>query len=261
MTEIDGREPHERLREARQALFSSARQAAERHRWKQATYTAHENGTRKFKLDAAKAYGRAFRVNPFWLLFGTEDLSTARIEDFVDDAPEDLTDTPLGTIGSETGRRGIPDDAIAQIDVTGGLGAGGLTIVSESVAAPNGMTFAAEHVRGFWLLPPEVLTSLFARAGDVAAFPVQGDSMEPTLREGDVVFVDTRHRRPSPPGVYALADEFGGLIVKRLEIVSSPRDEAILVNIISDNPRHAPRTLELDDLRIVGRVIRKFGTI
>lgn len=169
-------------------------------------------------------------------------------------------ETPM-TMGSETGLQGVPADASAQIDVTGGMGGGGLSIVSEGVPGRHGMTFAAEHVRDYWRLPPAILIALGLAAQDVAIIPVQGDSMQPTLDEGDVVFIDTRHRWPSPPGLYAVLDEIGGVVVKRLEVSSKPGAEQQLVSVMSDNPRHATKEWNSEDLFIVGRVLRKFGTV
>lgn len=58
-----------RLRAARQkAGYETASAAAEAFGWKDAGYRHHENGTRGFGADAAKRYGRAFRVKPGWLL-------------------------------------------------------------------------------------------------------------------------------------------------------------------------------------------------
>lgn len=165
------------------------------------------------------------------------------------------------TIGQETGRRGIPDDASAQLDVTAGMGGGGLTIIAEGEPGRSGMTFASEHVRDYWRLPGEVLAALGLRARDVIIVPVQGDSMEDTLSDGDFVFVDTRHRLPSPDGIYCLTDDFGGLVVKRLEVVSRPRDEEVSVRVISDNPKHEPKVRQLSDLQIIGRVLRRFGLV
>jgi SOS-response transcriptional repressor LexA len=59
----------DRLREARiRAKFSSAAEAAQRFGWGEAGYRHHENGTRDFGADAARRYGRAFKVKPGWLL-------------------------------------------------------------------------------------------------------------------------------------------------------------------------------------------------
>jgi phage repressor protein C with HTH and peptisase S24 domain len=68
---VDDREPHERLKEAREkAGIPSARAAALRFGWKLSSYAAHENGSRAFDSDDARRYGRALRVSPEWLLLG-----------------------------------------------------------------------------------------------------------------------------------------------------------------------------------------------
>ncbi|AZN71987.1 hypothetical protein D5400_12505 [Georhizobium profundi] len=148
---------------------------------------------------------------------------------------------------------------IPEINVTGGLGGGGLTMV-EAVANKGGMIFSKEAIRDTWKLPEWLLSRFNARSRDLAAFPVQGDSMAPTLDDGDVIFVDLRHLVPSPPGIYAMADEFGGVIVKRLEVVSRPGDDDIEISIISDNQKHARRNLMLSEIQIIGRYVGKFTT-
>ncbi len=257
MTDVDSREPAERLKEARIAAgFVSARAAAAALRVKPSTYAAHENGTRGLDLPTAIRYGKRFKKNAFWLLYGTETPQTIPTEIF--DQPDEIDPDETPTIGSETGRRGIPPNGIAEIDVTGGLGAGGLTIVNSGVPGRAGMTFSAESVRDYWVFPAWLLARFDIRPDNATAFPVQGDSMEPTLRNGDVIFVDTRHRVPSPPGIYALSDEFGGVVVKRLEVISKPRDEEVIVRIMSDNPRHETRELPLSDIYIIGRYLGRF---
>lgn len=145
---------------------------------------------------------------------------------------------------------------IPEIDLVAGLGAGGFVATEQT--SVNGITFAKEAVRDHWRLPSWMLNRMNVQPRHVAAFPAQGDSMAPTIDDGDVVFIDTRHRVPSPPGVFALADEFGGVIVKRLEVVSRPGDEAITVSVSSDNPRHQTRELYLSEIHIIGRYIGRF---
>lgn len=223
-------------------------------------------------LDSLSAISALADVDLNWLVNGTgaapEGAPKAKhggkrqvIESFDPDAPDEEFSEQLMTIGSETGARGIPADASAQLDATGGMGGGGLTIVSEGVPGRHGMTFAADHVRDYWRLPPAILIALGLAAHDVAILPVQGDSMLPTLNEGDVVFIDTRHRWPSPSGLYAVLDEIGGIVVKRLEVSSPPGAEQQMVTVISDNPRHKPKEWRAEDLFIVGRVLRKFGVV
>lgn len=267
----------ERLRYLREkAGWSSAKAAAEHFGLKVSTYNAHERagqpGGRDFDETAAIRYARWYNADVLWILYGDKakgyrfDPNAAGGHGAVEpDLPPAFDSEPFShdesmTVGSETGRRGIPDDASAQLDVTAGMGGGGLTIISEGIPGRSGMTFAAEHVRDFWRLPGEVLAALSLKARDVIIVPVQGDSMADTLIEGDYVFVDTRHRLPSPDGIYCLGDEFGGLIVKRLEVVERIDDD-VRVRVISDNPRHPSKPRMLSELRIVGRVLRRFGIV
>ncbi|MBB3521087.1 LexA family transcriptional regulator [Rhizobium sp. BK456] len=174
-------------------------------------------------------------------------IETAMVSSFDPDASDEDHDTPK----REANGKDIPE-----IDLIAGLGGGGMSIVENTTQ--NGITFHKEAVRDHWRLPEWMLMRMGVRAPHVAAFPSRGDSMTPTIEDGDVVFIDTRHRVPSPPGVYALADEFGGVVVKRLEVTSSPGDERITVQISSDNPRHMTRILNLDEIQIVGRYIGRF---
>ncbi len=198
-----------------------------------------------------------------WELAGPEfaPRKLSLVSTFDPDAPDFVADESM-TVGEFTGARGIPDGSTPQIDVTAGMGGGGLTIISEGVPGKHGMTFAAENISDWWRVPPAVLMAMGnVKPTDITFVPVQGDSMAPTLIEGDVVVVDTRHRWPSPDGIYALNDAFGGVIVKRLEVTSKPGDEEPRVDVISDNPRHPTKNWSLDELRIVGRVLRKFGNV
>jgi phage repressor protein C with HTH and peptisase S24 domain len=67
----------QRLRDAREkAGYASAADAARAFGWTESAYRHHENGTRGFGADAAKKYGRAFKVKPGWLL-GLENVDGA----------------------------------------------------------------------------------------------------------------------------------------------------------------------------------------
>lgn len=59
----------ERLRAARQkAGYDTAQAAADAFGWNISAYRHHENGTRGFDVHTAVRYGRAFKVNPGYLL-------------------------------------------------------------------------------------------------------------------------------------------------------------------------------------------------
>lgn len=75
----DGNAPSGRLKQARtNATFRSARAAAARFGWAPSTYAAHENGSRGFGAEEAETYGRAFKVSPQWILFGTGEQAAPR---------------------------------------------------------------------------------------------------------------------------------------------------------------------------------------
>ncbi|MCS6624366.1 helix-turn-helix domain-containing protein [Roseibacterium beibuensis] len=67
----NAKEIAERLRRARiNAGFESAREAAGRFGWAEATYTQHENGSRGIRLPVAEKYAQAFGVPAPWLFYG-----------------------------------------------------------------------------------------------------------------------------------------------------------------------------------------------
>ena len=73
-----------------------------------------------------------------------------------------------------------------------------------------------------------------------------GDSMEPTIRDGDLVAVDSGRTDPLDGRLFAVRTD-AGLVVKRL------RQTGGRWLLISDNPSHAPRPVGKDD-RIVGQI-------
>ena len=86
-----------------------------------------------------------------------------------------------------------------------------------------------------------------------------GDSMEPTISDGDLLLIDTRVTHPRSEGIYFM--RFGdGLVVKRLQL--RPDGGA---NLISDNAaRYEPQRLsreELGELQILGRVRWRGGRV
>lgn len=183
----------------------------------------------------------------------------AKLKEDVRSRLSEVLDLPEDLLGAPTKAAAPPPpvrDQIDQIDATAGLGGGGLSIVENTTE--NGITFHKEVVHDYWRFPPSIMSRLSAQPRHIKAFPSQGDSMTPTIMDGDVVFADTRHRVPSPPGIYILADQFGGVIVKRLEVVSRPGEESVRVRISSDNPKHVDQELTLEEIQIIGRYVGRF---
>jgi hypothetical protein len=153
------------------------------------------------------------------------------------------SDMPLSAPGTNT---------IPEIDVRGGMGGGGEAGI-EYIPDGNGGHVASDVVRGSWTLPNEYLRSeLRVESGSLRIIEVQGDSMEPTLRSGDRVMINSRDKRPSPPGVFALWDGYG-VVVKRIELI--PNSEPATVKIISDNQNHNQYDRTVDEVNVIGRVV------
>jgi phage repressor protein C with HTH and peptisase S24 domain len=88
----------------------------------------------------------------------------------------------------------------------------------------------------------------------LSAIAVAGDSMDPTLRDGDEILVD-RAPRPLGNGVHVVRVE-GALLVKRLD--SSLAGQ---IALISDNAVYPRIELPRGEVEIVGRVVWKGGRL
>ncbi len=88
----------------------------------------------------------------------------------------------------------------------------------------------------------------------LSVIEVEGDSMEPTLRDGDEILVD-RAPRPLRSGLHVIRlDDV--LLVKRLE----PGPSGTL-QVISDNPAYPRLERPRADIAILGRVVWKGGRV
>ena len=105
-----------------------------------------------------------------------------------------------------------------------------------------------------WSFPRSfVAERLHASAAKLRVLEVEGDAMVPTLMAGDRVVIDTGHKDPSPDGLYAIRDAFGGVVVRRLQVLRSARP--IRVKIICDNHSHATEEISLAQLDVFGKAV------
>ncbi len=103
--------------------------------------------------------------------------------------------------------------------------------------------FAARWLRGQGLDPAML-----------SAIAVAGDSMEPTLRDGDEILVD-RSPRPVRDGIHVVRVE-DAVLVKRLD-TGRPGTIALL----SDNPAYRALELLAGEVQLIGRVVWKSGRL
>ena len=88
----------------------------------------------------------------------------------------------------------------------------------------------------------------------LSAIAVAGDSMEPTLRDGDEIFVD-HTPRPLRNGIYVVHVD-GALLVKRLDF-----GRPGMIALISDNDFYPRFERPAEDVQVIGRVVWKGGRL
>lgn len=89
-------------------------------------------------------------------------------------------------------------------------------------------------------------------AGDAMVMSVRGDSMAPTLADGDLVMIDRRRKRLAGRRIYALVGPDGEARVKRIERLPT----ALLLH--SDNENYPTELIAPHDaerIRILGEVV------
>lgn len=209
----------ERLRVAMDRVHTNARELAERADvGRSFVYDVLSGKSLNPTTHKLSAVADALGVSLSYLLYGEESWGGRSNPELVTEQPE---------------REQV---AIASIGVEASMGGG--TIVTEE-----------KEDEPFFFRRSWVRQKLNASPGDLRIIRVRGDSMLPTLSEGDVVLVNMMQKNPSPPGIFVLFDGFG-LVVKRLEVQSEGQ-----VRIYSDNTQYAPYTRSLSEVNIIGRVV------
>lgn len=108
----------------------------------------------------------------------------------------------------------------------------------------------------------DVLSRIGYAAKDLLVLKVQGDSMEPTLKDGDYIFMlSPELRTPFVPRIYVIRDAVKGVKVKRLDT-----DKYGNLIVQSDNPLYEKIVYSKDEVEsglitIIGAVVGKISTI
>ncbi|MCW8821533.1 MAG: helix-turn-helix domain-containing protein [Sulfurovum sp.] len=84
---------------------------------------------------------------------------------------------------------------------------------------------------------------------ELEAIHVDGESMEPTLQDGSIVFVDREQTNINKDGIF-IASTTTGLFIKRIR----QRADG-MVELISDNKMYSPELISPDEVSIVGKVV------
>lgn len=114
-------------------------------------------------------------------------------------------------------------------------------------AGPGGLVDAEAHRQAF-AFPPALLRQLGVRVSAASMIRVEGDSMAPTLEDGDEILVNRDDRRVAGRGGIFVLRLDGELMVKRL------RPAVGGVEVVSDNPAYPARVVAAAGVDVVGRV-------
>lgn len=161
--------------------------------------------------------GRVTKVAPEWLLVGGE--GKTRIERSAVDSYSDLELIPAYSVKASAG---------------------------------NGCSVGDEEVIGNLAFRRDWLVKKGLTAASLVVVSARGDSMEPTVRDADILLVDRNITRLAGDGIY-LIERDNDLYCKRLQKMFDGG-----VSIMSDNARYETQQLSAEaasGLNVIGRVI------
>lgn len=152
-----------------------------------------------------------------------------------------------GDVEGEAPKIYVPDTTFVSISgVRARASAGGGTVVH----ADDEQASKLYHFRLSW-----IEDELGASPRDLRMLRITGDSMIPTLNDGDTILVDMGRKAPHPSGLFVLHDGMG-LVAKRVEHI--PTSDPPRIRVTSDNPNYSPYECLMDEVNIIGR-IRWYG--
>ena len=189
------------------------------------TVRNHETGVTTPKSEHLAAYF-SVGIDPTWLVTGQESVNGHHVP-------------VMGPINAS-----IPSGVVSP----------DFTLVprlSIEASAGNGAINGNEEVAEMLAFGTNWLSKLGISAPFARVILIRGDSMQPTLNNGDIVLVDTIVERIDDAGIYAIRVD-DRLLVKRV----SPRSDGSLL-LISENPIYPPEEISASAvgmLGIIGRV-------
>jgi phage repressor protein C with HTH and peptisase S24 domain len=134
-----------------------------------------------------------------------------------------------------------------------------LPLLEARAAAGNHGGLRSDQIVDFIAFSESFLKQTLRRAPqNLALLTASGDSMDPTIRDGDLLLVDTSARRIEGSFIYVLAIG-GGLLVKRIHL---RRDGSVLLK--SDNPKYDAEevpAVETPTLEVLGQVVWQGGPV
>ncbi len=159
---------------------------------------------------------------------------------------------PTDTDAPEPGKRKPPSDAFRLAAVPEIA----IAIDTDPAAEPDAHGREPEREEILWRMPEAMIREEFgAEPANLRIVRVSGQAMEPVLRTGDRLIVDTAKRNPGAGGLFVLRGLCGGFEVWRVEPVRGSDPPAIRLSCA--HPRYRDHTCLAGDLDVLGEAIRK----
>lgn len=124
-----------------------------------------------------------------------------------------------------------------------------LDIIDVEACCGNGKECLSEKSLGQVSIPLDTFKSITNTSPDkVKLIKASGDSMEPTIKDSDMVWVDTSNNFISSDGIYLLKMPTG-LAIKRVQAGMSD------ITVKSDNPKYSDITSSVEEVNVIGKVV------
>lgn len=235
----------QRLKEIRNSVGLSQKDFGAIMGIAQTSYANYENGRSSIPASLLEALSLKLNLNLNWLITGEGNM-------YLDNALGDNDETDILRAPSEDEER-IYRETLEkgqkykiEIETNTVL----IPMTNMKLSAGKGWDWESEEIYTGELLPvPMKIARRFDEKNLIAA-TVKGDSMEPTLHDGEPVAYVKEFENGD--GIYALAilDE---VYIKRLSIDKLKKE----ITIISDNPKYPAKTYPMDQegLQVLGKVV------
>lgn len=124
-----------------------------------------------------------------------------------------------------------------------------ISIVDVTACCGNGVDNFQETLLGEISIPLEQFKSITTTAPEnIKLIKAVGDSMDPTIKDGDMVWIDTANYFISSDGIYLLRMPTG-LAIKRVQAGFNN------ISIKSDNPKYSDITADIGEIKVIGKVV------
>lgn len=213
----------ERIRKIRQEVGLTILELSKKINVSDRTISNYERGERKPSVDYLTLLYEHLEANPEWLLSGKGEMFT------------DKTSSNMPAKFSVSDFLFIPKLVL-------------------KASAGHGSIVDLENIEDYIAFQKDWFNkNIHAPQNALAVMTANGDSMEPTIKNGDMLLVDTSQNQARTDNIYIIRID-DCLVVKRVQCLPGQK-----IQIISDNKNYDTYTLDLSDesqsISIIGKVV------